>query len=237
MIKVLLIEDIQDYLQIQRGALQRSNFEVLAAQTAPEAIRVARRERPRLVLLDLEMAERSGGDLVNLVKCEPALQNIPVLLVSARQEAEEVAREHGFAGVVRKPLQPSALIDAITRVLNLGRRVEVRTLVVATLADPQGKKEKRVGRSVDLSESGLLAEFSRPLPVGTAVELRFFLPRQPEGLTMPAVVARCASRSEDNHDVGFRFGEVPAAEAERLRGFLAEESQPRPRSSIFSLST
>lgn len=236
MIKVLLIEDIKDYLEIQRGALQRSNFDVLAAQTVPEAIRVARRERPRLVLLDLEMAERSGGDLVGLVKREPALQNIPVLLVSARQEADDVAREHGFAGVVRKPLQPAALIEAITRVLNLGRRVEVRTLVVATLS-AEGKKEKRVGRSVDLSESGLLAEFPRPLEVGTAVELRFFLPGQAEGITLPAQVARCAGRSEEVHDIGFRFGEIPAAEAGRLKAFLAQESQPRPKSSILSRST
>ncbi len=236
MIKVLLIEDIQDYLEIQRGALQRSNFEVLAAQTAPEAIRAARRERPRLVLLDLEMAERSGGDLMGLVKREPALQNIPVLLVSARQEAEEVAREHGFAGVVRKPLQPAALIEAITRVLNLGRRVEVRTLVVASLAGAQGK-EKRVGRSVDLSESGLLAEFPRPLPVGTAVDLRFFLPGQLEGVSAPAVVARCASRSEEVHDVGFRFGELLPAEAERLRKFLSEGAQSKLKTNLFSLSS
>lgn len=227
MIKVLLIEDIEDYVQIQRGALQRSNFEVFTAQTASEAIRVARRERPRLVVLDLEMAERSGGDLLGLVRGEPALQNIPVLLVSARQEAEAVARQNSFAGVVRKPVQPAALIEVITRTLNLARRVEVRALVVATL-EVGGRREKRIGRSVDVSESGLLAEFSRPLPAGTQVDLRFYLPGQPEGISVVAQVARCAARGDEAHDVGLRFAEIPAGAAELLKEFLVRESQTRP---------
>jgi CheY-like chemotaxis protein len=227
-IKVLLIEDIEDYIETQRSALKRSNFEVLTAQTAPEAIRVARRERPRLVVLDLEMAERSGGDLIGLVRAEPALQNIPVLLLSARQQAEEVARQHGFAGVVRKPLKPAELIASISQVLNLGRRTEVRVLVVAALGGEKGA-EKRIGRSVDLSDSGLLAEFSRPLEVGTTVELRFFLPDQPEGVTVRAEVARCAARGGETNDIGFRFTDVPEASAHKLRGFLAKaETQSRP---------
>lgn len=226
MIRILLIEDIADYLEIQRSALQRSNFEVLAAQSAPEAIRVARRERPRLVVIDLEMAERSGGDLLQLVRGEPALQNIPVLLLSARQEAEVVAREQGFAGVIRKPVQPSALIEAITKALNLGRRVEVKILVVAAPV-AEVKSEKRIGRSVDLSESGLLAEFPRPMTVGTQVDLRFFLPGQHDGIALRAEVARCATRGEDAHDVGFRFVDVPPSDLERLRKFLvSHETAP-----------
>ncbi len=228
MIKVLLIEDIEDYLETQRSALRRSNFEVLTAQTAPEAIRVARRERPRLVVLDLEMAERSGGDLIGLVRGEPALQNIPVLLVSARQEAEQVARQHGFAGVVRKPLKPAEIIASISQALNLGRRTEVRVLVVAALGGEKGA-EKRIGRSVDISDSGLLAEFPRPLAVGTAVELRFFLPDQPEGVTVRAEVARCAARGGEANDIGFRFTEVPEAAARSLRAFMSRvDPQPKP---------
>ena len=227
MIKILLIEDIADYLLIQRNALQRSNFEVLAAQSAPEAIRIARRERPQLVVLDLEMAERTGGGLLDLVRNEPSLQNIPVLLVSSRSEAEETARQHAFVGVVRKPVQPAQLIDAISRALNLARRMEVKVLVVAA-PEGGGAKEKRIGRSVDLSESGVLAEFPRPLAVGTRVHLRFFLPGQPEGVGAPAEVTRCASRSADAHDIGFRFGELPPEDAQRLKGFLVQGSEARP---------
>ena len=229
MIKILLIEDIADYLLIQRNALQRSNFEVLAAQSASEAIRIARRERPRLVVLDLEMAERTGGDLLDLVRNEPSLQNIPVLLVSSRSEAEETARQHAFAGVVRKPVQPAQLIDAISRALNLARRVELKVLLVA-IPEGGGGREKRIGRTVDLSESGLLSEFPRPFAVGTRVQLRFFLPGQPEGVGVPAEVARCASRSADAHDIGFRFGDLSPAEAERLKQFLTQgvEGHPDP---------
>lgn len=226
MIKILLIEDIEHYIEIQRGTLTRSNFEVLAAQNAPEAIRIARRERPRLVILDLEMAERAGGDLLNLVRSEPALQSVPVLLISARQEAENVAQEHGFAAVLRKPVEPKVLLEVITKLLNLDRRVEIRILVVASM--PEGQKiMKRIGRSVDLSESGMLAEFPRPLPEGSIVDLRFFLPGQKEGLTIRAEVARCASRTEDAHDAGLRFTDIEPADKARLQAFLAQtESEP-----------
>jgi len=228
MIKILLIEDIEHYIEIQRGTLTRSNFEVLAAQNASEAIRIARRERPRLVILDLEMAERAGGDLVNLVRSEPALQSVPVLLISARQEAENVARKQGFAAVLRKPVEPKVLLEAITKLLNLGRRVEVRTLVIASVPVDQ-KVEKRIGRSVDLSESGMLAEFSRPLPAGSIVDLRFFLPGQLEGLTIRAEGARCASRTEDAHDAGLRFTDIAPADGERLRAFLSQSGSESPR--------
>ncbi|MEE9219754.1 MAG: response regulator [Acidobacteriota bacterium] len=220
MIKILLIEDIQQYLEIQRSALRRSNFEVLVAQNASEAIRISRRERPRLVVLDLEMVERSGGNLIDLVQSEPALQNVPVLLISARQEAQEVARERGFAAALQKPVEPQRLLEVITKLLNLGRRVELRTLVVVTVTQDSGT-EKRVGHSVDLSESGMLGEFPRPLPVGSTVEVRFFLPGEPEGFTIGAEVARCSASGGDAYDAGFRFTEIPRSEAERLKRFLS----------------
>ncbi len=231
MIKILLIEDIEHYIEIQRGTLTRSNFEVLAAQNAPEAIRIARRERPRLVILDLEMAERSGGDLLNLVRSEPALQSVPVLLISARQEAENVAQEYGFAAVLRKPVQPKVLLEVITKLLNLGRRVEIRTLVVASMPDGQ-KIIKRVGRSVDISESGMLADFPRPLSEGSIVDLRFFLPGQKEGLTIRAEVARCASRTEDANDAGLRFTDMEPADKERLQAFLAQTESQSARGAL-----
>ncbi|MCZ6777328.1 MAG: response regulator [Acidobacteria bacterium] len=226
MIKILLIEDIEHYIEIQRGTLTRSNFEVLTAQNAPEAIRIARRGRPRLVILDLEMAERTGGDLLNLVRSEPALQSVPVLLISARQEAENVAQEYGFAAVLRKPVQPKVLLEVITKLLNLGRRVEIQVLVVASMPDGQ-KITKRIGRSVDVSETGMLAEFPSPLPEGSILDLRFFLPGQKEGITIRAEVARCASRTEDAYDTGLRFTDIEPADKERLQAFLAQaESEP-----------
>lgn len=93
-------------------------FELLSAIDAPEGLRIACRERPDLILLDLQLPHMDGYAVLRELQLDPAARDIPVIAVTAAARAQDVERGKaaGFAGYVTKPIALSELMQLIDRV-------------------------------------------------------------------------------------------------------------------------
>lgn len=107
---VLVVDDDQDLLDVTRFVLEGEGYGVLTARNGEEALGLLRAgPPPALVLLDLMMPVMNGWAFLEERAREPALQAIPVLVLTA-SEPEEVP---GAVGILRKPFDLDDLINAV----------------------------------------------------------------------------------------------------------------------------
>jgi two-component system phosphate regulon response regulator PhoB len=94
MARILVVEDEADIRQVLAYNLGQSGHEVRVADRGAQALDMAKAERPDLILLDLMLPDISGLEVCRAVKTDPALRDIPVVMLTAR--SEEIDRVVGF---------------------------------------------------------------------------------------------------------------------------------------------
>ncbi len=118
--KVLLIEDSKAVQQMYKNKLTLEEFTVLTADNGMEAIKLLAQEKPDIILLDLMMPIMDGYKVLQVIKSNQALAQIPVLVFSAKGQPEEVekALSLGAAGyIVKATTKPNEVIEKIKAAL------------------------------------------------------------------------------------------------------------------------
>jgi two-component system cell cycle response regulator DivK len=113
--RVLVIEDQEDNRTILRDLLSSAGFAVLEARDGVEGVAAAARERPDLILMDIQMPEMDGYEATRRIKADPATAAIPVIAVTsyALSGDEDKAKAAGCDGYVTKPFSPRALLATV----------------------------------------------------------------------------------------------------------------------------
>jgi two-component system, cell cycle response regulator DivK len=121
---VLVVEDHALNLELARDALQLRGFRTLEARTAGEAIALARRHRPDLVLLDIQLPDMDGLRALGLLRAEPGTAAIPVVALTAfamREDRQRLLRA-GFDGYLGKPIDVTAFPEQVRAYCARARR-------------------------------------------------------------------------------------------------------------------
>jgi DNA-binding response OmpR family regulator len=159
--KILVVDDKPQLRTLLKSYFDQEGFEVVAASDGQEALFVARRERPDLIILDLMMPEMSGYDFMRAYGREA---DTPIILLTARVEENDkvLGLELGADDYVTKPFSPRELAARVRAVLRrLEKQASGQELLRA--ADISLDRSKRLvtvgGQSLDLtpSEFDLLA--------------------------------------------------------------------------------
>jgi two-component system phosphate regulon response regulator PhoB len=87
---ILVIEDEEDIRELIRYNLVKEGYVVLTANSGEEGLRMARAVKPQLVVLDLMLPGKDGLQLCREMKSDAALREIPVVMVTARGEEQDV---------------------------------------------------------------------------------------------------------------------------------------------------
>ena len=118
---ILCVEDEPEMVDLIRLILARRGFNVQGASGGVEGIRLIREKHPDLVLLDLIMPDMDGWEVYQQMKADPALRDIPVIVVTAKaQNIDKVLGLH-IAKVddyIAKPFSPQELMDSVDKVFN-----------------------------------------------------------------------------------------------------------------------
>lgn len=117
MAKILVVEDNPANLKLAEFVLRKAGHEVLKASDASAGIELARRERPQLVLMDIQLPGMDGLAATRAMKSDPALAGIRVLALTAfaMKGDEERMLAAGCDGYLAKPFAYPDLLDAVAR--------------------------------------------------------------------------------------------------------------------------
>ncbi len=110
---ILVVDDDPSILCIVSELLQLEGYWVETAPNGAEALRVIERVRPSLVLLDMRMPILDGWGLAHALRARDL--NIPILVMTAAQNARAWAEEIGASGYVAKPFELRELLNAVER--------------------------------------------------------------------------------------------------------------------------
>jgi DNA-binding response OmpR family regulator len=116
---VLLVEDDPDLLRFAQVTLRLGGYRPVTASDGAAGLALARKVRPRLVVLDLRLPDLDGWQVLQALRETPGLATTPVLMLTASAGVEERDRALA-AGVVDylvKPVSADALLDAVARAL------------------------------------------------------------------------------------------------------------------------
>jgi DNA-binding response OmpR family regulator len=125
--KILVVDDEATIRELVRVFLTEEGYEVLEASSGMEAIEVARRDRPQVILLDIKMAGMDGIEVCKRLKIDERTRFIPVIMVTGFGDSKMKALEAGVDDFVNKPFEMVELsirVKAILHTRNLTNELE-----------------------------------------------------------------------------------------------------------------
>jgi two-component system alkaline phosphatase synthesis response regulator PhoP len=152
--RILVVDDDKEVVRLIRAYLEQAGFEVLAAHDGDTAVHVIRRERPDLLLLDLMLPGKDGWAITRLVRGDPALAHIPIIMLTARVDDTDkiVGLELGADDYVTKPYNPREVVARVRARLRQPDVAAPQTLRVGGLEMDVRRRDVRVdGRPVELT--------------------------------------------------------------------------------------
>jgi CheY-like chemotaxis protein len=125
MTTILVVDDEPLIAMALEAVLEDAGFLVATAANGRQGLeRLAQAPRPDLVLLDMMMPVMSGPAMLAAMAADPALDGVPVIVLSSLPEEAVRERAKGVAAVLRKPYTAAAVLEAITRMLGGAPRPE-----------------------------------------------------------------------------------------------------------------
>ncbi len=114
--KVLVVDDEEPILELLKYNLEKQGYEVRIAPNGHEAVEIAKKFHPDLVLLDIMMPKMDGVETCRLLRANPDLQNTFIVFLTARAEeySEIAAFDVGADDYILKPIKPRALMSRIS---------------------------------------------------------------------------------------------------------------------------
>jgi CheY-like chemotaxis protein len=117
---LLVVEDIPDILDLMETTLRFKGYRVVTAKNGQEALAVAQKEHPLIIITDILMPKMDGFSLVHKLRMDPKTRNIPVVFLSATYVAPEdkaFALTIGATRFLEKPIDLNELLPAIEELL------------------------------------------------------------------------------------------------------------------------
>ena len=117
--KILIVDDEEDIAFSMARRLTAAGYEVICAEDGVEGLKRAQTEGPDLIVLDLMLPKMDGYKVCRLLKFDERYKRIPILMLSARGQQEDIAlgRETGAEAYLTKPCEAGELLAKIQELL------------------------------------------------------------------------------------------------------------------------
>ena len=119
LIKILLVDDEPDILEIVGYHLNKENYKVFTAGTGKEAVSMAEKKKPHLILLDIMMPEMDGIEACEKIRQLEGLENVIIAFFTARGEdySQLAGFDAGADDYITKPVKPKVLVSKVKGLL------------------------------------------------------------------------------------------------------------------------
>jgi len=117
---VLIVEDNELNMKLFHDLLEAHGYDTLEARTGPEALTLARKHRPDLILMDIQLPEISGLQVTQEIKQDATLADIPIIAITAfaMKGDEERIRAGGCMDYIAKPISVVDFLEKVKRYLD-----------------------------------------------------------------------------------------------------------------------
>jgi len=204
--KVLLVDDVDLFLELERSYLEGCSYDLVTASSGEEALQRLDKISPDVLLLDYYMPGINGDEVCRLIRKNSKWEKLPILMVTAAGKPEEVqdCLDAGCDDYITKPVNKQELREKVERLLgSVQRRTAERVAVKLPLQLQEGGR-LHVVTAKDISSSGICLKSPTPLVENTTVELKL---EDADGapLALYGKIKRSANKADDSCGVYFIY--------------------------------
>ena len=217
---ILLVDHSRGTLLFQETILRRRDMKIKTALAGSEGLVRAREEKPNLIIFGYDLFDMTAPEFCREIRQDQTTRAISLLLVCdrAHQEHGDLCLSAGCNEVIFRPLQKPELDQKVERLTNIPVRRQLRTITkIEVSLEKNGHFV--LGRSINISSTGILIEVDRMLPQEGPLRLHFYLPGDPKALQIMAEVLR-AEFAGSMSKYGMRFLEPTEEERERIARYV-----------------
>ncbi|HLV39445.1 response regulator transcription factor [Xanthomarina sp.] len=126
-IKILLVDDEPDILEIVSYNLSKEGYQIITASNGVKAVKKAKKEKPQLIILDVMMPEMDGIEACENIRKIPELNNTIITFLTARGEdySQVAGFDAGADDYITKPIKPKLLISKVKALLRRLKEEEI----------------------------------------------------------------------------------------------------------------
>jgi two-component system, OmpR family, alkaline phosphatase synthesis response regulator PhoP len=217
---ILLVDHSRGALIFQESILKRKEMQIKTALAGSEGLVRAREEHPNLIMFGYDLFDMTAPEFCREIRAHDETKGISLLLVCDREHREhgDLCLSAGCNDVIFRPLLKPELDQKVERLTNIPVRRQLRTI---TKIEVSLEKNGRfvLGRSINISSTGILIEVDRMLPQDGPMRLHFYLPGDPKPLQIVAEVLR-AEFAGSMSKYGMRFIDPNEEERERISRYV-----------------
>lgn len=111
--KILVVDDQEDMLYMMKTILLKNGFEVITDSTGDVLELIREGIHPDLIILDINLGEKDGGDICYSLKSKAETKHIPIILVSAVMDLLQISGDCGAEDYLAKPFLAPQLINKV----------------------------------------------------------------------------------------------------------------------------
>ncbi len=144
-IKILLVDDEQDILEIVGYNLSQEGYQIVTASNGKEAVAKAKKEHPQLIIMDVMMPEMDGMEACENIRKIPELQDTIITFLTARSEdySQVAGFDAGADDYIAKPIKPKVLVSKVQALLRRLKGIEgVSTTTTLTVGNIEINREE-----------------------------------------------------------------------------------------------
>lgn len=218
--RILLVDHSRGSLAFQETILRRRGVSITTALAGSEGLQKAKSDNPNLIIFAFDLFDMTAPEFCREIRSDDDTKAISLLLVCDRDANEhgDLCLSAGCNDVIFRPLQRRELDEKVERLTSIPVRRQLRTI---TKIEVSLEKNGRfvLGRSLNISATGMLIEVDRVLPGEENVRLHFFLPGDQKPLQIEAEILR-AEFSGTMAKYGLKFINASTEERERIEHFV-----------------
>ncbi len=131
-IKILLVDDEPDILEIVGYNLTNEGYQVITAENGKEGVKMANKHQPHLIILDVMMPEMDGIEACEQIRKNPALSDTIIAFLTARGEdySQMAGYDAGADDYITKPIKPKVLVSKVKALLRRLKEEEEKNAIV-----------------------------------------------------------------------------------------------------------
>lgn len=222
--KVLLVDDVKLFLELEKTILARRNLQIFTATSGQEAIDIHRRERVDLILCDLYMPGMNGDEACRIIRCDGTLKNVAIVMVttSASQEDIERCMKAGANDYIAKPINPTELLSKLNTYISVAMRTNTRVFVRLRVEGTSGNSsEVFIGTTLNVSSSGFLIETGHTFTLGERASFSLGLPDRAAQIYVKGEVVRKAGGTQPKMNYyGINLTEIKDEDKQAIEEYI-----------------
>jgi two-component system alkaline phosphatase synthesis response regulator PhoP len=153
--KVLIADDEPDILEILKYNLSNEGYQVITAKDGDEALEKARITQPDLIVLDVMMPRKTGVEVCQLLRAQPAFKETLIIFLTALNDESTQVKglETGADDYISKPVSPKVLLSRINALFRRVKKSDVRILTIENVTiDPERFMVQVDGNDITLAK-------------------------------------------------------------------------------------